>query len=625
MLNGGTVETKNYIAIQNKGTGKVKVAGANIYAMLEKEKSSGLPCISNNNTGSIEVTAGTIRGNNQGIHMVKGTLTVTGGNISGETNGHAGVGIWIDNSAVLILGTNDSVVNTANPVVRGSCYGVYNSGSIYFYDGKIVGDDGSGSSIYMSSGSIVTPTGYTVKKSLSGTTETAILSKTSTTSVASEKAPMNLTIVSPNAVNTQSDSDSLNNITKEEISSTNIVASTPQSSQPKIQSNAIDSNNMISKNNLNTDEKNLTQTEQQINENKNSNIVQIAKRSYSTIAEAIASADSGEQIDLLEDITLNEEVIIEKDKNIIINLNDKTLNSTSANTINNKGTLKITGTGNIRNEVENGVVINNNGSLKIENGVITTSKNNGKCINNNSKLEMFGGKIISEGINSSVIYNNTKSETIIKAGTIEVNGDGSKGIYNNSSLVIYNTTDTKTTDNCKDSVKVIVSSDDSCGIYNSKDSTVCDIKCTDILIKADVIENYESIKNTDEFKAKLEEMKPSYGIYNNSNISVNIEGLTMKVERLKGVGIQNNAEGIINIGKKDEILNESNPIIYATSDNTTAIVNINKQKGKIKFYNGSFITTKSIKNEITDVLENYQVYEINDNVIIKSVLSRKEE
>ena len=186
-------------------------------------------------------------------------------------------------------------------------------------------------------------------------------------------------------------------------------------------------------------------------------------------------------------------------------------------------------------------------------------------------------------------------------------------------MVIHNSAGTKS------AVKIIVSADGAVGIYNSKEATVCNIKSAEILIKADEIENYETIKNTDEFKAKLEKIKPSYGIYNNSNIPVNIEEIVMKVERLKAIGILNNAEGKIVMGKKDEILTEDSPIIYATSDNTIAIVNANAQKGKVEFYDGSFVTTKSVADQITDVLENYEIFEFVNNGTIKCTLRRKEE
>ena len=128
-----------------------------------------------------------------------------------------------------------------------------------------------------------------------------------------------------------------------------------------------------------------------------------------------------------------------------------------------------------------------------------------------------------------------------------------------------------------------------------------------------MIENYELIKNTNEFKAKLEQIKQSYGIYNKSNNNVNLENIVIKVEKLKSIGVCNDSNGSIIFGKKDEKMILASPIIYAIKDNTLAISNNN---GKIEFYDGTFSTLISVKNVITDVLNNYKINEnIGENVI----------
>ena len=327
--------------------------------------------------------------------------------------------------------------------------------------------------------------------------------------------------------------------------------------------------------------------------------VKIAGTTYSTITEALASANSGDTIKILKDIELTDEINIEVDKNIVLNLNGKTITSTFVNTINNKGTISITGTGIIKNEAENGVVIYNTGTLNIENGVITTEKNGGKAIYNSGStavINMKAGKVVTEGIGAIGIYNVENSKASIEGGIIESRGYGSKNLYNSSELEINN-------------AKVIVSEDDAIGIYNAKDSKSCVIKNTEITVEAEQIENYELIKNTKEFLEELEEKKPSYGIYNDSNCEVVFESGTIKVERLKGVGIMNKIDGSITLGKDDDEVSISTPIIYAISDNTTAIVNSDSEKGEIKFYDGKTLTIQSIKNIFTALLKKHHVFE----------------
>lgn len=527
-LNGGTIVSSG-IGIDFQSSGILSIAGdSNINTSGDAIKMtkgsleyvsgivvSKLAGISLNDSIDVIIRGGKISGDN-GI-WIASTISPTINIIGGEIEGITMDGIASYGTAIVTIGETKSTSATT-PSIKGADIGVA------MYGGKATMNAGvlsaKNNTLY---GSVSPKEGYRFVHSsgVGGYNKTivqAVAKTTSTTNTTSEEIP-------------------IQNITDDTSTAAlnNVVEIEPESAQ-KIEN--ID-------NSINTEADKIIKKIAKINET-----------TYPTISEAIASANSGEKIELLEDITLNEEVIVEEDKNIIINLNGKTLTSSSSSTINNKGILKIVGTGNIRNEIDNGVVVNNNGSLKIENGTITTTEKGGKCINNNGKLE----------INSTSI------------------------------------------------VKIIVSSDDSIGIYNSKESIACDIKSAEVIIKA---EDYD--------KAKIEQIKPSYGIYNDGNISVNIEGLTMKVERLKGIGIQNNAEGVITIGKNDGVINEFNPIIYATSDNTTAIVNVNTQKGRIKFYDGSFITTNSIKNEITDVLEGYEVFEVENDGKIKSSLRHTEE
>ena len=306
--------------------------------------------------------------------------------------------------------------------------------------------------------------------------------------------------------------------------------------------------------------------------------------------------------------------------------------------------MTITGNGIIKNEVENGVVIYNTGILNIENGVITTTANGGKAVfndNSNGTFEdtykkpqdfmkafikksneckgsfnMKGGKIVTEGIGSIGIYNVNNSVSVVTGGIIETRNYASKGVYNDSTFGIEN-------------AKVIISDEDSIGIYNANAAKSCIIKESEIIVEAEEIEDYELIKNTDQFKEELEKIKPSYGIYNDSDSEVLVETATIKVERLKGVGIFNNAKGTITLGYDESIddenieLDTASPIVYAIADNTTAI--INSKEGKINFYDGKVLTKTSIKNIITDVLKNYEIYEELSSNIINTTLRLIEE
>ena len=384
-----------------------------------------------------------------------------------------------------------------------------------------------------------------------------------------------------------------------------------------------------------TKEESINEDSQTDLESTTAQIAQIGETTYETLESAIQAAQNGEEIKLLEDIQLEEEMIIDTGQNVILNLNGKTISSTSLNTIVNNGILTITGTGIIRNEIENGTVIYNTGTLNLENGVITTNKNGGKAVqnvtentsnsesnasanSNNGKtsgvFNMKAGKIVTEGIGSVGIYNGSGSKVTIEGGIIEVTGNGSKAIYNNADLEITGG-------------KVIVSGEDAIGIYNGKTSKTCIIKLAkaaeankapEIIVEAEEIEHYDEIKNTDQFKEQLAQMKPSYGIYNDAETEIVIEAVTIQVERLKGVGIRNNTSGTITLGIEDETITTATPTINAVADNTTALQN--SEKGQINFYDGNFVTLTSVKEDIGKIPKMSEIQETISKTIMKTIL-----
>ena len=80
------------------------------------------------------------------------------------------------------------------------------------------------------------------------------------------------------------------------------------------------------------------------------------------------------------------------------------------------------------------------------------------------------------------------------------------------------------------------------------------------------------------------------------------------------MGILNKINGSVTLGIEDSEVSTATPIVYAISDNTTAIVN--SGNGNINFYDGRLSTLSSIKEVITKVLESYElVEEIGENII----------
>lgn len=210
-IKGGTIKNIGTgYAIRNTGTGAINVDSGIIEATAQN-------ALHNDVEGPITINGGKITGT-RGIASELGPVTVTGGEIIGTTYagilgadqpitvsgqstlitgltrgiyatgnvtvsegtiiGTDGPGIEVRDGTIT-LGTNEepTTVSTTSPSITGSTYGVYSDpGKLNFYDGIIVGQNGTGSSCKNEPN---VPTNYTRKITLNGTIETSILENNS--------------------------------------------------------------------------------------------------------------------------------------------------------------------------------------------------------------------------------------------------------------------------------------------------------------------------------------------------------------------------------------------------------------------------------------------------------------
>ena len=155
--------------IYNAGNGTLTIDGA---AYIENKDAKIVG--TNHGSGKIVINSGTIKsaggvvilndGTNAILDIVGGTLTTTG-SIAIQNTG---------TSAITTIGIDDGgAPSTTVPSITGKKYGIQSTaGTLNFYDGVVVGKNGSGSAI---SGTVNTPSLYNVQRDLSGTTETAYL------------------------------------------------------------------------------------------------------------------------------------------------------------------------------------------------------------------------------------------------------------------------------------------------------------------------------------------------------------------------------------------------------------------------------------------------------------------
>lgn len=152
---------------------------------------------------------------------------------------------------------------------------------------------------------------------------------------------------------------------------------------------------------------------------------------YLTLAEAIADADYGEIVTLLDNVTITEGLTINKEA-LVINLGGKTLTYTGTGAV-----LEITdisaaiiSSGTITCTGDNSTGIINSGVLSLSGVAITCSGSTATGINNTGQLVFSSGSITCEGTTSIGILNNNTGEVTVNSGSISCTGASSDGIYN---------------------------------------------------------------------------------------------------------------------------------------------------------------------------------------------------
>ena len=605
-INGTTIKTSDSSTDADRGISTVSTGTLTITDGATIRTSGVCLASSSNSSHKTMITGGSIYSVKQYCLLISsgGNVQMTGGTMNGKTRG----AYFYNNSGnTFTLGDNDGTVissASATPSITardttGRAIGADSKGGIFnFYDGVVKGGYSGSTGYSIDAITPNTPSGYTVSKTHSGSVETAVLvagaqQNNNNGQQLNSASPKTLQMQSPKlttnpsgALTNAPDTDS--NITNNDNEETENSESSNEPKDSDGSNEANDSNESgegldesLDKNS-NTEPSSETKDEaptnkdeeksdepnsvQETNTTLNSNTAEVAKvaqvgeTSYENLSSAITAASgSGNVVKLLEDISLEEEVTISKDMKVTINLNGKTISSKATNTINNKGTLKIESTGCIKNESANSNTIYNTGKLTVNDGTIATNVEGGNAIYNVDALEINGGNIV-------------------------IDADNAKGIY------------------------------------NAKEATKCNILGGEILVKEKKIDNYDKIKNTEEFKKELAAMKESYGICNDANTNVVLETATLKVERIKGVGILNKSKGSIILGKNDGTYNPSKPIVQAIKDHTTTVVN--KGSGEIVMYDGKVSSEFSISNVITKVLEHYELNEENSSSYIITTLKK---
>ena len=371
--------------------------------------------------------------------------------------------------------------------------------------------------------------------------------------------------------------------------------------------------------------------------------------------------DNKETVQILRDATLSsttETVVINENKNVVIDLNGKTIEVGNINTIQNNGTLEIVdssktedieGTGmfvNTATGTDDGykTLITNNGEMKLTEGTLKITGDYGRVILNNAgaTLEVNGGKIISSvnkqcfsiynlgttnvnggKINSEVNLGNendcscgisTEGEgsLTITAGEITVSSSGGYygGIYRYSTISkAININSTGATKIMGGTINVTNGSY-SYAVIN-KSTGELTIKDTNIIIQTKISNGY-GVYNSSTGNISMENttIEANYGIYNN-NIG-NIEILDSVVTA--SYGIYNNSAGEI------EILGGEITAEYGIYNRNTGKVKVERNQITSKSGNSgsrygiyNYSTGMITLKDVNITLSSYSVYGIYNN------------
>ena len=166
-------------------------------------------------------------------------------------------------------------------------------------------------------------------------------------------------------------------------------------------------------------------------------VAKIGDKGYVSLNDAINAASLGAKITLVKNII--EDVVVPSGKNIEINLNNRTITNDSDHTITVElgASLTITGDGTVDNITHQKAAIYNMGTVTMESGKLTRSKeastspsNNGGnsyyVVHNNGTFNMNGGTITQNGYYSSLFANKSENGSNpvfnMTAGTLKQEG-----------------------------------------------------------------------------------------------------------------------------------------------------------------------------------------------------------
>ena len=387
-MNGKTLTT--YQPIQNNGTLTITDNSDGATGILSTYQDSPIY-----NNGTLTIENGNISGNTYGIYNQAGTATVVGGNITNNT-----YGLYSSGGTINVTGGNiqnnqygtftyGGTINISQGNFSGNEYGVYNSSGTTNITGITL--NGNTNNIYNGgSGTINIPNGNIIT-----TDNTAIENASTGTIVIGEEG------------GTPSKESPLIQAEEYAIKNTGSGAIKFYDGIIKGRTGALQGLYLYKETGyaVKTDYIDGYYCDTLIPSGTVTTVAKIGNVEYSNLQSAINACTSQEEttIQLVNSISTDSTFQIEEGQNVVIDLNGKTITTSTAQTlINNAGTLKIidtnsSQTGKITNETYNAIENSGTLTLGVDDGTVSTTcpeiTGKAKAIINTGTLNFYDGII----------------------------------------------------------------------------------------------------------------------------------------------------------------------------------------------------------------------------------------
>ena len=400
----GTIRTNaQTAAINNNKNSVLEISGASIIALNTKQalyNKGGIVTISGNSYFSS--TSGnryTVHNLNDENGTIKGRMTILSGEINCTAN-NTQAGAVFNEDGIMTIGEKDGVVDSSSPLIQGLKNGVKNTGTLYFYDGRVRTKNESNAYPFNNENNITdVETGYLLEHSnvsIGGVVfkEVYLLHE--------EAETITITLIT--------DGGTLDNTTIERYAN-HPLGSLPEPTKYLYSFDGWyddpDGGNKITGSTVLTE--NTT-----IYAHWTSNAhVMVDDVQYETIAEAMTHVPNNQPVTLTLLQDTNEAFKISKDQQVIINLNGFTLTNNGFNEpiINNFGHVT-TLNGRLETHTQKGAIDNKSGGTLIVDGAEIYSYGGRQALFNEagSYMEIKGG---------SYLYSNAAGDTLDKPENLE--------------------------------------------------------------------------------------------------------------------------------------------------------------------------------------------------------------